>query len=226
MPAEGPLRDGNGPDFGLIETLRWEPAAGFVRLERHLTRLSRSVAELGFGYEPARIDRALAGVGGGAPLRVRLLLSREGAADVTAQPFVPLPENAVWTLRIAATRLGSGDPLLRHKTTRRDVFQWARAEFSPDEADEVILLNENGLACEGTITSLFADLGDGGPLRTSPLSCGLLPGVLRGELLDTGEAREAELTPADLMRAKRLFVGNSLRGLIAARLSEDSAADF
>jgi 4-amino-4-deoxychorismate lyase len=46
----------------------------------------------------------------------------------------------------------------------------------------------------------------------------LLPGILREELLETGKAQEAELKPADLAAARRLFVGNSLRGLIRARL--------
>lgn len=42
-------------DLSLIETLRWEPEGGFVRLERHLARLARSAAELGLlGAEGAR----------------------------------------------------------------------------------------------------------------------------------------------------------------------------
>jgi 4-amino-4-deoxychorismate lyase len=42
-------------DISLIETLRWEPGAGFVRLERHLARLMRSAADLGLsGADGAR----------------------------------------------------------------------------------------------------------------------------------------------------------------------------
>jgi 4-amino-4-deoxychorismate lyase len=63
----------------------------------------------------------------------------------------------------------------------------------------------------------FADMGDG-VLLTPPLRCGLLPGVLRGELLESGKAKEAMLTEEDLRRANAIFVGNSLRGLIRARL--------
>jgi 4-amino-4-deoxychorismate lyase len=150
---------------------------------------------------------------------VRLLLAADGKAIVTTQPFEPLPLDAKWTLRVAKTRLSSGDPLLRHKTTRRDTYQSARAEFQASEADEVILRNERGEVCEGTITSLFLDPGDGGPLLTPALSCGLLAGVLRGELIEQGKAREVVLMPVDLMGAKALFVGNSLRGLIPARLA-------
>ena len=49
-----------------------------------------------------------------------------------------------------------------------------------------MLLNERGEVCEGTITSVFVDIGDGA-LLTPPLRCGLLPGVLRGEMLDAGK---------------------------------------
>ncbi|MGO7501158.1 aminotransferase class IV, partial [Rhizobium ruizarguesonis] len=65
------------------------------------------------------------------------------------------------------------DTALRVKTTRRSVYEAARAEYRPDEADEVILLNERGEVCEGNITSIFLDDGTG-ILRTPPISCGLL----------------------------------------------------
>ena len=66
MSPEGPVRDGNGTSFELIETLRWEPARGFVRLERHMARLAASARELGFELSPAGTDRALRDALGGA----------------------------------------------------------------------------------------------------------------------------------------------------------------
>ncbi len=53
MPAEGALRDGTAAGFELIETLRWEPEEGFVRLDRHLARLYASAHALGFVADPA-----------------------------------------------------------------------------------------------------------------------------------------------------------------------------
>jgi 4-amino-4-deoxychorismate lyase len=216
MPSESAVRDGNGAGFELIETLRWEPARGFVRLERHMARLAASAHELGFKLSPAGIDRALRDAAGGdAALRIRLTLARDGKAEVTTQSYAPLAPDAVWTLKIAETQLDANDPLLRHKTTRRSVYDAARAEFSREEADEVILLNQHGQVCEGTITNVFADFGVR-PLLTPVLACGLLPGVLRGELLEDGRAKEGVLTEDDLRRANAIFVGNSLRGLIRA----------
>jgi 4-amino-4-deoxychorismate lyase len=204
-------------DFSLIETLRYEPEVGFVRLRLHLARLARSARRLGFAgaaAAEAHLDEAVRSAAG--PLRVRLTLDRHGAIAVTTAPFTPLPDDTLWRVRIAATRLDSGDRLLRMKTTRRSVYEAARDEFSPAEADEVILLNEKGEVCEGTITSLFLDDG-GSALKTPPIACGLLAGVLRTELICQRRARVARLSPADLQKG-RLYVGNSLRGLIRAEL--------
>ncbi|MBX8825211.1 aminotransferase class IV family protein [Ochrobactrum sp. SFR4] len=205
-------------NFGLIETLRFEPGNGFLRLEQHLQRLQQSATQLGFVFDENAIRTQLQDHANSAhALRVRLCLMADGTADIITAVFQPLPPQMIWTLAIAETRLNSADELLRHKTTRRTVYEAARAEFTPEQADEVLLLNEKGELCEGTITSLFADMADG-ILLTPPLECGLLNGVLRQELLQQGKARAAVLTLQDLQKAHRIFVGNSLRGMIAAQL--------
>ncbi|UCI09167.1 aminotransferase class IV family protein [Mesorhizobium sp. B1-1-8] len=220
MSVESALRDGNRADFELIETMRWEPGSGFLRFDRHLARLYASAAELGFACDPQRIGETLMNAVGthGVALRVRLVLSRNGEAAAAAQAYEPLAAEQVWRLQLARVRLDSGNTLLRHKTSRRDTYQQARAEYLATRADEVLLANERGELCEGTITNLFADFGDG-MLATPRLDCGLLPGILRGELLDEGRAVEAIYSFEDLKSAKAIFVGNSLRGLIPARLA-------
>ncbi|WP_245337309.1 aminotransferase class IV family protein [Shinella sp. HZN7] len=161
--------------------------------------------------------RAEGGARHPSPLRIRLELFADGRIEVQTAPFTPLPADTTWHLKIAITRLVSADPLLRHKTSRRAAYAAARAEFPAAEVDEVILLNERGELCEGTITSLFLDDGTG-VLKTPPLACGLLAGVLREELLESGKAVEQILRPDDLARGT-IFVGNSLRGLIRGTLT-------
>lgn len=218
MPAEGPLRDRGKARFHLIETLRFEPGEGLLRKDLHFARLARSAQALGFAFSLDELEAALLAElrDADAPKRVRVGLEADGRFSIEARPFVPLADGTVWKLRIAATRLSSSDELLRHKTSLRSAYEAARAEFAAGEADEVLLLNEKGDVCEGTITNVFVELDDG-MLATPSLACGLLQGVMRDALLQEGKAVEQVLRPHAL-RHRRLFVGNSLRGLIEARL--------
>lgn len=203
-------------DFSLIETMRWEPDHGIVRLRLHLARLKRSAGRLGFPGGEKAVEALAVVHGESSPLRVRLTLSPSGEVAVTTAPFTPLPEKTVWRVAIAKTRLDSTNKLLRHKTTRREIYEAARREYPADVADEVLLLNEKGEPCEGTITSIFLDDGSG-QLKTPPISCGLLAGVLRTELICSRGARIQRLS-LDELSAGRLYMGNSLRGLIRAQL--------
>ncbi|MGG7516675.1 aminotransferase class IV family protein [Allorhizobium undicola] len=207
-------------DFTLIETLRFEPGTGFLRLDQHMRRLGRSADALGF-RQPVKADAALKDAVNGAqtPLRVRLTMNFRGRVEVTVTPFEPVAENTIWRIRIAQkTRLRSDDALYRHKTSRREPYEAARAEFSPEEADEVLLLNERGEICEGSFTNVFVQGADG-ILMTPPLSSGLLPGILRADLIRERKARAEVLKPENL-HGRPLFVGNALRGLIRAELVE------
>ncbi|MGJ3628822.1 aminotransferase class I/II-fold pyridoxal phosphate-dependent enzyme [Sphingomonas sp. MMS24-JH45] len=73
----------------------------------------------------------------------------------------------------------------------------------------------DGALTEGSFTSLFVERD--GMLLTPAAGVGLLPGVLRGELIDRGRAVEARLTAADL--AGGFLVGNAVRGLLPAILA-------
>lgn len=202
---EGALRGDAEPGLRLIETMLWDGGA-YPRLAGHMVRLTRSAAELGFCCDLGKVQAALPVPD--APARVRLALGASGDPEVTQAALPPAaPE---WRVAVAEERLDSADPWLRHKTTRRATYDAARAVL-PAGIDELLFLNERGEVCEGTISNVFFDRGQG--LRTPPLICGLLPGVLRAEL----GCPEEVLRPEDLGRV-RLWVGNALRGLITARL--------
>lgn len=199
------------PDLRLIETFGWDGRT-FPRLDRHLARLARSAARLGLPQEAGAVARALAPLGGPDPLRIRLTLDRTGRVEVTAAPLGPPPRH--WHLALAAERLEAKDPWLGVKTTMRHRYDRARAAL-PAGVDELIFANAADRLCEGTITTLFFDLGQG--LQTPPLAEGCLPGCLREELLETGRCSETPLPLARLPEAD-LWMGNSLRGLIPATL--------
>lgn len=211
MSAQDALPD-KLADFGLIETLLWNRDAGFSLLDLHRARIAASAAALGFPFAPQAFDSALAGaVGGVEDLRVRLVLRRDGGFDVTAAPFVRDPPEKIWRVAVAAQKFDSRDPMLRHKTTRRALYEDALAASG---ADEVLFLNEKDEVCEGARTNIFLERD--GDYLTPPVACGLLPGVFRAFLNDHGLAEEQILRLDDLRDG--FLLGNSLRGLLKARL--------
>lgn len=190
----------------LIETLGWD-GQRLVRLPLHLARLARSAALLGWRCDRLAVENALRVAVPVAAARIRLTLNAAGEVEV--QTAAVPPGKPQWRLGLAATRLQSTDPWLQVKSTRRAAYDAARAAL-PAELDEVIFQNERGEVCDGSITTLFFDRGQG--MRTPPLTCGLLPGVLRAEL-----ALPEEILLADDLPRVRLWAGNSLRGLIPAQ---------
>ncbi|MFN3370910.1 MAG: aminotransferase class IV, partial [Sphingomonadaceae bacterium] len=112
-----------------------------------------------------------------------------------------------------------GDWRLAHKTGDRAFYDEARRRAG---SFEVLFERPDGLLTEGSFTSLFLERD--GRLLTPPARLGLLPGVLRAELLASGRAVEAELGPADL--AGGFLLGNSLRGLLPARLAGPAAGPY
>ncbi len=197
------------PDLRLIETLEWDGSA-FPRLALHMARLAASAARLGWPCDPDAARAALTDAAPATPARLRLTLDAAGAILAAATPM-PAPAR-LWRVTLAADRLDPGDPWLTLKSTRRAAYDHARATL-PAGIDEVVFANTHGEVCDGSITTLFFDAGDG--LCTPPLAAGLLPGVLRAEMLATGQCREATLR-VEYLPHVRLWLGNSLRGLIPA----------
>ncbi|GGE00012.1 aminodeoxychorismate synthase, component I [Polymorphobacter glacialis] len=192
----------------LIETMRCETGI-VVDLERHLGRMAASAGFLGLVFELRAVRELVLGAVVGFSGRVRVLASPSGAICVQCSP---LPA-AVGEMVVAVARLpvAAGDWRLRHKTGDRGFYDAARWASG---ADEVVFVGVDGLVTEGSFTNVFVERG--GRLVTPSLELGLLPGVLRGRLVEEGVAVESAVTVADLRHG--FFVGNSLRGLMRARL--------
>jgi para-aminobenzoate synthetase/4-amino-4-deoxychorismate lyase len=204
--------------FELIETLLYNGGEGFWLLEGHLKRLAASAAYFGYAYDEQKVRAALNGaVAGrsGERLRVRLLLAEDGKVSVTVAQQPAQAPDMVMRFVISDTRLDSTNAFLFHKTTRRELYDREWQHYADTvKSDEVLYLNERGELAEGSRTNVFIERG--GELLTPSLSSGLLPGVLRSELLRTCKAKEAVLTLEDVSRADAVYVGNSVRGLVKA----------
>jgi para-aminobenzoate synthetase/4-amino-4-deoxychorismate lyase len=204
--------------FELIETLLYDGDAGYWLLDRHVARLRASAAYFEYGFDEGKVRAELARAVAGRSherLRVRLLLAEDGAATVTTADQPAPPAGYVMRYVISETRVDSANPFLFHKTTRRELYDREWQHYADTvKADEVLYLNERGELAEGSRTNIFIERQ--GRLLTPPLSSGLLPGVLRSELLESGRASEAVLLLKDLESADQVWVGNSVRGLVRA----------
>ena len=206
--------------FELIETLMWEAGSGYVLLRGHMDRLQASATYFGYTCDPAtvraQLDEAVAGLE--APrARVRMTLAEDGGVTIGVTPLEAAPaEPPPMRFVMSPSRVNSADAFLYHKTTRRDLYDGEWKHYSDTAgADEVIYLNERGELAEGSRTNIF--LSKDGELLTPALSSGLLPGVLRADLLAQGKVREAVLTEDDLWSAEAIYLGNSVRGLMPAQ---------
>ena len=201
--------------FELFTTMLWDGNRLFL-LEKHLQRLERSAQYFGF---PFSVDSAkmllqeLVQPWRGRRRRVRLFVDRSGQLRADVSPIPVLSRGKTIPVRLAAAPIDPNNVLLYHKTTARHMYQ--QLCTCPDAVD-VILWNPRGEVTETTLANLVVEIN--GKRLTPPIDCGLLPGVFRQYLLETGQVEEQVVTVEELRRADRLYGVNALRGWIPLRL--------
>lgn len=204
----------SGSPVALLETIRWDN--GYVLLEEHLLRLERSAVYWGAVCDRDSVQRMLSEIAGSleTPTIVRLVLSEEGAVSVTLsqapERFLTTPGGAEdpVRVRIDTESLDSSNPRLFHKLTdRRHLDDRAGRHL---DVDDVLCVNEHGHVTESTIANVVFLIE--GEWLTPPISDGLLPGILRAELLDTRMITERSVTISQARAAEAVALINSVRG--------------
>ena len=207
--------------FGLIETLRFDKGRGYYLLERHLQRLAASAAYFAIPHDMLAIHDALNAHVASCELphlRVRLELSPSGAINIQSTSLPADASNQTIKFVIAKDPIHSNTVHLYHKTTARAFLDDpCKAIKEKTDCDEVVYVNERGELTQGSYMNLFLLQNDGTYL-TPPISAGLLPGTFRAEFMATYKVIEKPLFPADIDAAKAVFLGNSVRGLLPAKL--------
>jgi branched-chain amino acid aminotransferase len=222
---------------GLFETMRAYGGVIF-RLDRHLERLHRSARALGIAppaelgtmvSEALRTSRAA----GRTEASVRLTLSRgagapgvapsEGAEPTVAiaiHPAPPLP-SALYreglSACIASGRKNEHAMTAGHKTLAYTDAVVALLEARAAGVDDAIFLDTAGHLSEAASSNIFLVRED--VLLTPPVSCGVLPGVTRGAVLEIAPSlglrvEERVLGPEDLTAAGEAFLTSSLREIV------------
>lgn len=203
-------------EYDLFETLLWEPSRGLVLAERHKQRLLASARHFGQPLDPKAVDAVLDEIesrGFESPQRLRIIVAPDGTIRVENTELDQLPT----PLSVTFVDVDSDpdDPRLWHKTTAREIYD--RALAAHPEVDDVLLINRNGEVTESTRANVV--LRHDGRWLTPRREAGLLNGTLRAELLDEGVIEEATVTPAIVCEAAALYLVNSVRGWMPARIA-------
>ncbi|NNG25038.1 aminodeoxychorismate synthase component I [Telluria aromaticivorans] len=214
----------------IFETIRASWDDGCRHLEQHLARLGGSCRAFGhpFDADAARallLDACLA-LPPSQLHRLRLGVAPSGDLSVQAAPLQPLGEPVA--VLLAAEPTQSGDVFLRHKTSVRNRYDAAWRAAEAHGAFDTLFFNERGELTEGGRSNVFVRFG--AAWYTPPVSCGLLPGVMRDVLLHAPawHASERVITRAMLEEADDLVVCNALRGPLRAVILDhamDAGAD-
>ena len=208
-------------DFALFETMYGTKADGCRHLEQHLQRICGSAAYFGFTHDIASLRKMVQDyclrLPSTGPHRVRLALNQAGVCSIQSALLIPFDtENLPVKLLLATQPVISNDLFLRHKTTVRQRYDAAWRAAEEQGAFDMLFFNMQGELTEGGRSSVFVKLD--GCWYTPPLSTGLLPGIMRAQLLQdpAWNACERRLTIDDLHAAQAVMVCNALRGPLPA----------
>ncbi len=216
-------------DFKLVETILVENGK-MKYAEKHFARMEKSAKELGFKFNSDILSLNPEKNG-----MLRILLACDGTFETQ---YLPLNEIKINKITISKTQVQSSEKLLYHKTTFRPWYEEAMTKIKSGLIFDEIFFNEKGELSEGARSNIILQIN--GKLFTPPVECGLLAGVLRGELLKNrikastlrplgekvpeGRMRGKKLTEKnlyldDLKNAEKIFCINSVRGVVEVQIS-------
>ncbi|MCK4809903.1 MAG: aminodeoxychorismate synthase component I [Candidatus Omnitrophica bacterium] len=200
----------------LIETILWTDSSGCFLLDLHLTRLKKSAKYFAIPLDMKKVRQKLKSLNirEKGEFKIRLLLSMEGDICIEKTPLSKIPP--LVKIRLSSRRIDPVNCYLYHKTTRRGLYDKERIKAEKEGFFEVIFFNTHNQLTEGSITNIF--IRKNNQLYTPPLKCGLLPGILREYLLKQARAKEKVLYLKDILEADKVYIGNSVRNLIEAKL--------
>lgn len=213
------------PGLTLFETLRVQ--RGRARhLRWHLQRLRHSAAALGFAYDEAMVQQALAQhlatLDPQAMYRLRLDLQHSGAVSIQHAVLAPLPPGPALLVLAAQGVPQQEAALLKHKTSLRTAYDAAIRKAQELGAFDAIYANAQGQVTEGARSSLLVKIN--GRWFTPPLASGVLRGVMRERLLARcAGLQERSLSLDDVLSAQELRICSALRGVQRARWLSDAA---
>ena len=174
--------------------------------EQHLERLRIASRYFAFPFDPEilrqKIEAECQACDANQDYRLRISLNKSGEIEVDRQVLEPLSPTFC-KAKICLQGADLNQSFTYFKTTYRPHLSLGK--------QEIIYHNTRGELLETSIGNLVLKIA--GKLYTPPIRLGILPGIYRQHLLETGQVEEKVLTLKDLARAEAIYGCNAVRGL-------------
>ncbi|EKA05351.1 para-aminobenzoate synthetase [Streptococcus sp. GMD4S] len=174
--------------------------------DQHLERLTKASRYFAYPFDPEelrqKIEEECRACDVNQDYRLRITLSKSGEMELSRQILAPLsPSFCKAKLCLQETDLNQS--FTYFKTTHRPHLSLGE--------QEIIYHNAAGELLETSIGNLVLKIN--GKLYTPPIRLGILPGIYRQHLLETGQVKEKITTLEDLNQAEAIYGCNAVRGL-------------
>ena len=174
--------------------------------DQHLERLTKASRYFAYPFDPEelrqKIEEECQACDSHQDSRLRITLSKSGEMKLSRQILTPLSPSFC-KAKLCLQEADLNQSFTYFKTTHRPHLSLGE--------QEKIYHNKSGELFETSIGNLVLKIN--GKLYTPPISQGILPGIYRQHLLETGQVEEKVLTVADLNQAETIYGCNAVRGL-------------
>ena len=173
---------------------------------QHLERLTKASRYFAYPFDPEelrqKIEEECQVCDVNQDYRLRISLSKSGEMKLSRQILTPLSPSFC-KAKLCLQEADLNQSFTYFKTTHRPHLSLGE--------QEKIYHNKSGELLETSIGNLVLKIN--GKFYTPPTSQGILPGIYRQHLLETGQVEEKFLTVADLNQAETIYGCNAVRGL-------------
>ena len=174
--------------------------------DQHLERLTKASRYFAYPFDPKKlrqkIEEECQACDVNQDYRLRITLNKSGELELSRQILTPL-STSFCKAKLCLQEADLNQAFTYFKTTHRPHLSLGE--------QEKIYHNKSGELLETSIGNLVLKIN--GKLYTPPISQGILPGIYRQHLLETGQVEEKVLTVPDLDQAETIYGCNAVRGL-------------
>lgn len=193
------------PQFDLVTTGKIEKGR-LTFQDQHLKRLREAARYFAYPFDEEKLkvelNQTLAELDPSTDYRLRISIAKSGKMTCKLEKLQALSEVFCKAI-IVPQNANLQQPFTYFKTSYRPHLNLGQ--------QEQIYYNAQGQLLESSIGNLVLQLD--GHLYTPPVELGLLNGIYRQHLLETGQATEKILSLDDLKSAEKIYACNALRGL-------------